>query len=276
LIVYCGQSYSGYPPEADVEPLGAAVARVGNTAYDLMIRSTDVRPVLPSVRVPTLLLCPRNDPEYLQDSRLMADTIPHAGLVEIDARDHVPWGADLHATTPHVEGFLAEMREAADLDRVLATVLFTDVVSSTERATALGDRAWLQLLDTHHAVVRAHLARYRGHEIDTAGDGFLASFDGPARAVRCGQAVVDALADIGLDVRAGVHTGECERAGGKLGGIAVHIGARVVGEAGAREVLVTRTVKDLVAGSGLSFEDRGERRLKGIHDPIHLYAAVWG
>ena len=311
LIVYCGYPDTGRPPEAGLNELGAAVAEFGwrrdfvlayledaapsllddpafvdwlvqyarltlspgsNTAYDLMVNSTNVRPVLPSVHVPTLVLCPRDDSEYGPDSRLMADAIPDATLVEIDGSDHVPWGKELDASVPHVDGFLSGIREAADLDRVLATVLFTDIVSSTERAAELGDRAWRQLLDAHHAVVRAQLARYRGREIDTAGDGFLASFDGPARAVRCGRAVVDALRGIGLDVRAGVHTGECEIADGKLRGIAVHIGSRVAAEATAGEVLVTSTVRDLVAGSGLNFVDRGQRQLKGVHDPIRVYA----
>jgi len=313
LISYCGFPGLDKPPEADLSPLDAEVAKVGwrrdlllgylqdaapsvlndpkfiewwmqsarltlspggNTAYALMLRSTDVRSVLPSVHVPTLVLCPRDDPEYGPDSRLIADAISEAELIEIDGRDHVPWGKDLDATIPHVDGFLSGIREAADLDRVLATVLFTDIVSSTERATSLGDHGWRQLLDNHNAVVRAHLARYRGREIDTAGDGFLASFDGPARAVRCARAVVDALRGIGLDVRAGVHTGECELADGKLRGIAVHSGSRVVGEAAAGEVLVTSTVRDLVAGSGLSFEDRGERHLKGVDDPIRVYSLI--
>jgi class 3 adenylate cyclase len=313
LITYCGWPVPEDPSYVGLKPLGAAVASVGwrrdllveyleeaapslvddpavvdwwvrsarltlspggNTAYDLMIRRTDVRPVLPSVQVPTLVLCPAADAEYGPDSRLMADAIPNATLVEIDGRDHVPWASDLDATMPHVEGFLSGIRNAADLDRVLATVLFTDIVSSTERAAELGDRAWRQLLDTHHAVVRAHLARYRGREIDTAGDGFLAAFDGPARAVRCGQAVVAALNAIGLEIRAGVHTGECELAEGKPRGIAVHIGARVAHQATAGEVLVSSTVKDLVAGSGLSFHDRGEHELKGVPGRWHLYAAI--
>jgi class 3 adenylate cyclase len=312
LISYCGYVNSETPPDVNADPLGAEVARVGwrrdlvlrylkgaapslmndpgveewwvrtarltlspggNAVYDMMIRSTDVRPVLPSVHVPTLLLCPRGDRDYGPDSRLMAAAIPDAELVEIDGRDHVPWGTDLDATIPHVDAFLSDVRRAADPDRVLATVLFTDIVSSTERAAELGDRPWRQLLDDHNAVVRAHLARYRGREIDTAGDGFLASFDGPARAVRCGRAVVEAVRGLGLEVRAGVHTGECELADGMLRGVAVHIGARVAGEAEAGEVLVTRTVRDLVAGSGLTFVDRGERQLRGISDPIALYAA---
>ena len=164
------------------------------------------------------------------------------------------------------------MREAPEPDRVLATVLFTDIVGSTEQATELGDRRWRELLDAHHAAVRRQLERFRGREIDTAGDGFLASFDGPARAIRCAEAAVESVRGIGLDIRAGVHTGECELHGGKLAGIAVHIGARVAGQAGPGEVLVSSTVRDLVAGSGLEFEDRGSASLKGVPGEWRLYA----
>jgi class 3 adenylate cyclase len=155
---------------------------------------------------------------------------------------------------------------------VLATVLFTDIVGSTERATELGDRRWRELLDAHHAVVRRQLERFRGREIDTAGDGFLASFDGPARAIRCAGAAIESVRELGLDIRAGVHTGECELAGDKLAGIAVHIGARVAGKAGPGEVLVSGTVRDLVAGSGLEFEDRGAAELKGVPGEWRLYS----
>jgi class 3 adenylate cyclase len=161
--------------------------------------------------------------------------------------------------------------EEAALDRMLATVLFTDIVGSTDRACELGDRAWTQLLERHHEVVRAMLARYRGTEVDTAGDGFLATFDGPARAVKCAQAVCEAVRPLGLEVRAGCHTGEIELLGADVGGIAVHIGARVAALAGPFEVLVSSTVKDLVAGSGLAFEDRGEHALKGVPEPWRLY-----
>jgi class 3 adenylate cyclase len=164
------------------------------------------------------------------------------------------------------------VREGPDPDRVLATVLFTDIVGSTERATELGDRRWRELLEAHHSTVRRQLERFRGREIDTAGDGFLASFDGPARAIRCARAAVDAVGELGLEIRAGVHTGECEVAGGKLAGIAVHIGARVAGRADPGEVLVSSTVRDLVAGSGLEFEDRGAAALKGVPGEWRLYA----
>ena len=166
------------------------------------------------------------------------------------------------------------MREAPEPDRVLATVLFTDVVGSTERATELGDRRWRELLDRHHTAVRRELERFRGREIDTAGDGFLASFDGPARAIRCARSTIDAVRGVGLQIRAGVHTGECEIVGDKLAGIAVHIGARVAGQAGPGEVLVSGTVRDLVAGSGLEFEDRGSAPLKGVPGEWRLYAVA--
>jgi class 3 adenylate cyclase len=174
-----------------------------------------------------------------------------------------------------VSAFLVGIREEETrLDRVLATVLFTDIVGSTSRAAELGDGAWRALLERHHAVVRAMLARHRGVEVDTAGDGFLATFDGPARAVRCAQAIRDALRPIGVEIRAGVHTGEVETVDGKVGGIAVIIGARVAALAGASEVLVSQTVRDLVAGSGLAFEDAGEHTLKGVPDRWHLYRAL--
>jgi class 3 adenylate cyclase len=166
------------------------------------------------------------------------------------------------------------VRRGPESDRVLATVLFTDVVGSTERATELGDRAWRDLLERHHAVVRKELERFRGREVDTAGDGFLATFDGPARAIRCARAIRNGLRDVGLDVRAGLHTGECELLGDKVAGVAVHTGARVAAKAPAGEVLVSSTVKDLVAGSGIEFEERGTHVLKGIPGEWRLYAVV--
>ena len=161
-----------------------------------------------------------------------------------------------------------------DVDRVLATVMFTDVVGSTERASVLGDREWRQLVDDHHAAVRRELARFRGREIDTAGDGFFAAFDGPARAIRCAMAIREALGELGLDVRIGLHAGECERAGGGLRGVAVHVGARVGAAAASGEILVTSTVRDLVAGSGIAFEDAGTRALKGLPESRQLYRVV--
>jgi class 3 adenylate cyclase len=174
---------------------------------------------------------------------------------------------------PHVGRFLESVRaEQADFDRVLATVLFTDIVGSTQRSADLGDRAWRELLERHHTMVRALLGRYRGAEVDTAGNGFLATFDGPARAIRCACSIVDAVRPLGIEIRAGLHTGEVETIDGKVGGIAVNIGARVGAMAAPSEVLVSQTVKDLVAGSGLAFDDRGEHELKGVPGSRRLYA----
>jgi class 3 adenylate cyclase len=191
----------------------------------------------------------------------------------LEGEIHVPWH-DPDQVVDEVEEFLTGVRHVPEPDRVLATVVFTDIVSSTERAASLGDRRWKDLLDAHHARVRALLDRHRGREIDTAGDGFLATFDGPARAVRCAQAIVPAVRELGLEIRAGVHTGEVELMGAGIGGIAVHIGARVAALAGPGRVLVSSTVKDLVAGSGLEFEDRGEHQLKGVPGTWRLYEAV--
>src|SRR6185503_576435 len=185
------------------------------------------------------------------------------------------WDGDSETVVAEVDRFLATVRgEEAEFDRVLATVLFTDIVGSTERAAEMGDRAWGDLLQRHHATVRAMIGRYRGKEVDTAGDGFLATFDGPARAVRCALAVSDAVRSLDIEVRAGVHTGEIELEGEDVRGIAVHIGARVGAKAGPSEVLVSSTVKDLVAGSGLGFEDAGEHELKGVPDRWHLYRVL--
>jgi len=191
-------------------------------------------------------------------------------------------GTDFNFWTNGTDGVLDAMqrfltkvrREEAELERVLATVLFTDIVGSTQKATQLGDSGWRALLNRHHALVRGLLARYRGREVDVAGDGFLATFDGPARAVRCARAIADAVKPLEIEIRAGVHTGEIELAGDDVRGIAVHIGARIAALASADEVLVSRTVKDLVAGSGLSFEDAGEHELKGVPDRWHLYRVV--
>jgi class 3 adenylate cyclase len=189
--------------------------------------------------------------------------------------DHLPPWGDADAIVREIDRFLGSvLDEEADFDRVLATVMFTDIVGSTQRASQMGDRAWRQLLATHHQRVRGLLARYRGREVDTAGDGFLATFDGPARAIRCAKAIAQAMQDLGIEVRVGLHTGEIELEGDAVRGIAVHIGARVASMAGAGEVLVSNTVKDLVAGSGLTFEDRGEHELKGVPDRWHLYRVV--
>ena len=204
--------------------------------------------------------------------RFLGANIPGAKYVEIDAVDHIPWGDSCDAIVDEIEEFLTDVRHAADADRVLATVLFTDIVDATRRAAELGDRRWTEVLRAHNDLVRGELTRYRGREIDTAGDGFLATFDGPARAIRAASAMTAGVGRLGLDIRAGVHTGECELVGAKLGGIAVHIGARVAGLAKGGEVLVSNTVKDLVAGSGLRFQDRGMHALKGVPGDWHIFA----
>jgi class 3 adenylate cyclase len=228
------------------------------------------------VQAPTLVLHRRDEDVYhVEEGRYIARHIPGAKFVELEGADHLPGDGDTAAVIEEIRRFLGSVRdEEASFDRVLASVLFTDIVGSTERAAELGDRRWREAVEGHHATVRAILARYHGVEIDTAGDGFFATFDGPARAVRCAQAVVEAVRALDLEVRAGVHTGEVETIDGKVGGIAVNIGARVGGMAGPSEVLVSSTVKDLVAGSGLEFEDRGERDLRGLPDPWHLYRVV--
>jgi pimeloyl-ACP methyl ester carboxylesterase len=235
----------------------------------------DVRAVLPAIRVPTLVLHRTDDLDALVDEgRWIASRIPGASLVELPGADHVFWVGDTDAVLSEIEAFLTGIRPAPEPDRVLATVLFTDVVASTEAAVRLGDRRWREALETHRADVRAALARWRGEEIDTAGDGFFALFDGPARGVRCAVAIREAAGGTGLQVRAGLHTGEIERREGRVTGLAVHIGSRVMAAAGASEVVVSSTVKDLVAGSGIAFADRGTHVLKGIPDEWRLYTVI--
>jgi class 3 adenylate cyclase len=241
----------------------------------LMNSQADVRDVLDTVQCPTLVLHRSGDHDSRPDEgRYIADRIPGAAFVELSGDDHMP-AVRPDEILDEVEEFLTGVRPAPSSDRVLATVLFTDLVGSTERAGALGDAAWSSLLASHNDAVRRVLARFSGEEIDTAGDGFLAAFDGPARAIRCALEIRESLRALGLNVRAGVHTGEVERrAGDKPHGIAVHLGARVMSLASAGEVLVSSTTHDLVAGSGLEFEDRGEHELKGIAGPRRVYAAL--
>ncbi|MBA3689941.1 MAG: adenylate/guanylate cyclase domain-containing protein [Actinobacteria bacterium] len=235
----------------------------------------DIRPILPTIQVPTLVLHRTDDQvEYVQAGRDVAERIPGARFIELAGGDDAPWAGDQETVLDEVEQFLTGKRHMPEIDRVLATVLFTDIVGSTKKAAALGDGRWGELLTLHHERVRAELERFRGREIATAGDGFLATFDGPARAVLCGQAIAEAVHDLGIEVRAGAHTGEIELDGDDVRGIAVHIGARVGALAEPSEVLVSSTVKDLVAGSGLSFEDAGEHELKGVPDRWHLYRVV--
>jgi class 3 adenylate cyclase len=224
----------------------------------------DVRNVLPSVRVPTLVIHrTENLNVRIGHGRYLAEQIANAKYIELPGREHWPWSGDQDAILDEIEEFLTGVRPAVEADRVLATVLFTDVVASTEHARALGDRRWTAVLDQHDAVALRELDRHRGRKVNPTGDGLLATFDGPARAVRCAQAICSAVRPLGIEVRAGLHTGEIELRGQDIGGIAVHIGQRVSALAGPGEVLVSRTVTDLVAGSGLEFDDRGEHDLKG-------------
>ena len=237
----------------------------------------DVRHVLPSIRVPTLVLHRRADEAPVIDAgRYIAERIPGAEFVELDGRDHA-FFADPGQIVAEVQRFLRGIWESGqwdvvERDRLLATVLFTDIVGATAKAAEVGDRAWRELLERHHALIRRHLVRFQGTELDTAGDGFFASFDGPARAIRCACAITETVRELGLEVRAGLHTGECELINAKVGGIAVHIGARVAAAAGPGEVLVSQTVKDLVAGSGIAFHERGLAELKGVPGEWRLYA----
>jgi class 3 adenylate cyclase len=238
-----------------------------------MFYDTDVRAVLPSVSVPTLVIHRKGDRVVnYRAGRYLAEHIPGARYVELPGTDHALWAGDADAVLDEVQEFLTGVRSPAETDRVLATVMFTDIVGSTEQAGRLGDRRWRELLDAHHATVRRELSKFRGQEVKTVGDGFLATFDGPARAIRCGVGIIGALDAIGVKVRVGMHTGECEIIGDDVGGIAVHIASRVSSLAGAGEVLVSSTVKDLVAGSGIAFSDRGSHALKGIPDEWRLFA----
>ncbi|HEY8736554.1 MAG TPA: adenylate/guanylate cyclase domain-containing protein [Candidatus Dormibacteraeota bacterium] len=232
----------------------------------------DVRSVLPMIDVPTLIVHRKGDLSVdVEHGRYLAANIPGAKLVELEGDAHLPWVGDADSIIDEVEEFVTGVRDPRGRHRVLATVLVTDIVGSTERAVELGDRQWRELLKQHHDLVRTQLARFRGREIDTAGDGFLAAFDGPARAVRCAMQIVDSVQSLGIQVRVGIHTGECELLGDKLAGIAVHIGARVASLAGPGEILVSGTVKDLVAGSGLVFVDRGSHQLSGLPGDWHLF-----
>ena len=233
----------------------------------------DVRAVLPSIRVPTLVLHRIGDRHVrVGHARYLAEHIPRAKYVELPGEDHLFFVGDSERMLAEIEGFLTGVRPMPEIDRVLATVLFTDIVGSTEQAAALGDRAWRALLDTHHGIVRRELERHRGREVKTVGDGFLATFDGPARAILCACDIRDGLRPLGIEIRAGVHTGECELTGDDVRGVAVHIGARVVASAGPGEVIVSSTVKDLVAGSGIRFVDRGAHILEGVPGAWRLFA----
>ncbi|MEA2330669.1 MAG: hypothetical protein QOH58_807 [Thermoleophilaceae bacterium] len=241
-------------------------------AWLRMVQDTDVRDVLPAIRQPTLVLHRVGDRIMpVQHGRYFAERIPGARYVELPGADHL-WWIDGDDILDEVESFLTGATAAYAPDRVVATVMFTDLVDSTSRAAELGDRRWRDLVEAHDQLVRGRLERYRGREVKTLGDGFLATFDGPGRAIRCACDVRDGVRTLGLELRAGLHTGECEIAGDDIRGIAVNIGARVGAKAGAGEVLVSQTVKDLVAGSGLGFEERGEHELKGVPGSWRLYS----
>jgi pimeloyl-ACP methyl ester carboxylesterase len=240
-----------------------------------MNKDIDVRHVLSTIRVPTLILHREGDRlTSIEQAHCLAERIAGAKLVELSGIDHTPWVGDVDSLLNEIQEFLTGSRHAGEPDRILSTVIFTDIVGSTERAASLGDRRWRELLESYYSLARRQIKRFRGRELDTAGDGLYAAFDGPARAIRCAVAIRDGARSLGLEIRSGIHTGECEIIGEKLGGIAIHIGARVVGISRPGEVLVTRTVTDLVAGSGLQFEDRGMHLLKGVPGEWHLYAVT--
>jgi class 3 adenylate cyclase len=242
-----------------------------------MNRQIDVRQLLSAIQVPTLVLHRKDDRVVsVEEGRYLAERIPGAKYVELKGADHWPWTGDADAIIEEVLEFLTGTRELPSTDRILTTVMFTDIVGSTELAADMGDRRWAELLEGYQQIVRRELARFRGREIDTAGDGFLATFDGPARAIQCGSAIRDAVKGLGIEIRAGLHTGECEVVGEKIRGVAVHIGARVAALAGPGEILVSRTVRDLVAGSGLAFDDRGSHVLKGVPGDWQLFAVQKG
>lgn len=255
----------------------AKLARRGSSpgalvALARMNNDIDVQGILPSIRVPTLVLQREGDlATPAIHAKYLAENIPGAKLVMLKGSDHLPMVGDSDAVIDEIEEFLTGVRDPLERNRVLATVLFTDIVGSTERALELGDRKWRELLERHHSIIRKQLARFRGSEVDTAGDGFFATFDGPARGIHCAQAIRQEISTLGITVRAGLHTGECEIIGDKLGGIAVHIGARIMGLAHAEQILVSSTVKDLVVGSGIQFADAGTHALKGIPGDWHLY-----
>jgi class 3 adenylate cyclase len=256
----------------------ASLARYGMSpgaaaSYERMVYHDDVREILSAIHVPTLILHRREDSP--EENQYLAEHIPGATYVRLPGGEHIPFLGDQDSVTGEIERFVRAVRdEEAVLERVLATVLFTDIVSATETAARLGDRRWRELVERHHQTVRAMLRRYRGTEIDTAGDGFFATFDGPARAVRCAQAIVAAIEPLGIEIRAGVHTGEVETIADKAGGLAVAIGSRIGAAAGPSQVFASQTVKDLTAGSGLVYDRAGEYRLKGVPGSWNLYRVL--
>jgi class 3 adenylate cyclase len=272
---------AGLGPNADpvmvenvLRYMRAAASPSAVRAYEEMNALIDTRPILPTIKAPTLVMNRTGDPcAIIGAARDMAARIPGAVFKEYPGDSHSAMLDDMDVILSDIQEFITGERPAESADRVLATVMFVDIAGSTERAVALGDAAWRGLLNSYYAIVRKALARHRGKEANTAGDGMLATFDGPARAVRCALEIAQGVKQLGIDVRAGVHIGECELMGDNIGGLAVHIGARIMAEAAPGEVLASSTVKDLVAGSGLNFSDRGEHALKGVPGEWRLYAA---
>ena len=241
-------------------------------AITKMIIGIDVRNILPSINVPALIIHAEGDKVIsLPNGEYLAKHIPNARLVVVKTEDHLPFIGKSTEILEEVEEFVTGIKAERNIGRVLSTLMFTDIVDSTKMAQELGDQNWSDLLETHDSIIRHELSVYRGREIDTAGDSFFASFDGPARGLRCAQAINESIKEIGLSVRVGIHTGECELRGDSLAGIAVHIAARISALAGPEQILVSRTVKDLVAGSGIEFNDYGSYNLKGVSDQWNLF-----
>lgn len=274
LAQYVGPSLASDPAMLQACGRYERMAASPRAAVDLLRLNAvlDVRHVLPAIRVPTLVLH-RRDEHFVPvaNGRFLAAHIPGARLVELDGTDHLFFAGDMDAALDEIEEFITGVRRGDAIDRMLTTLLFTDIVQSTRHAAELGERSWRDRLDAHDAFVRRQLQRFRGREVKTTGDGFLACFDGPARALRCAMAIADGARTLGLEIRAGVHTGECEVRGSDLGGLAVHVAARVVTLAGAGEVVASSTVKDLVAGSGIEFTAHGEHELEGLPGRWRLY-----
>jgi pimeloyl-ACP methyl ester carboxylesterase len=277
LAKFVGPSFKDDPAMVQASARYERLAASPRAAVELLrlaIRG-DVRHVLPSIHVPTLVLHRRDERFVTVDNgRYLARHIPGARMVELEGSDHLFFAGDFDTILDEIEEFVTGQRHSGEVDRVLTTLLFTDIVASTRLAAERGERQWRDLLDTHDALVRRQLQRFRGREVKATGDGFLASFDGPARALKCAAAIVSGARQLGLDIRAAVHTGECEVRGQDLGGIAVHAAARILSTAGAGEVVASSTVKDLVAGSDLSFEALGEHQLAGLPGGWRLFRVV--
>jgi class 3 adenylate cyclase/predicted alpha/beta hydrolase len=270
-------SLAGLDALAELSARWERLATTPGGFRDLMAmnRQLDARPILPTISVPTLVLHRRDDGVVsVEQGRYLAANIAGARYVELEGADHLPNSGDIEAVLGEIEEFVTGMRGGHSSDRVLVTVLFTDIVSSTEQLTAQGDQRWKSLLNAHHRVLHEHIARFGGRRVNTTGDGIIATFDGPGRAIKCACAVRDAVRTFGIELRAGLHTGEIEQRGDDVSGIAVHLAARIMSKASPGEVLVSRTVADLVAGSSVSFEDRGVHELKGVANQWQLLAVT--